>query len=159
MRARTWSAAPCASIRGRRGPAGAVLAGATALGLRVFGTALALPLTRKLLDRVLPSPGAGPSEAARRSGWFRSQVTASTQSGRRYRAVAAGSGDPGYAATAVLAGEAALSLALDGDRLPPAAGSLTPATALRDVLVERLRAAGHTYEVIPLTRRKASRLG
>jgi short subunit dehydrogenase-like uncharacterized protein len=134
-----------------RGPAGAVIAGATALGLRVFGAALALPPTRKLLDRVLPSPGAGPSEAARRSGWFRSQVTASTESGRRYRAVAAGPGDPGYAATAVMAGQTALSLALDGDRLPPAAGSLTPATALGDVLVDRLRAAGHTYEVSALT--------
>jgi short subunit dehydrogenase-like uncharacterized protein len=70
-----------------RGLVGVVRAGATALGLRVFGAALALPPTRKLLDRVLPSPGAGPSEAARRSGWFRSQVTASTESGRRYRAV------------------------------------------------------------------------
>ncbi|MHA7272180.1 saccharopine dehydrogenase family protein [Arthrobacter sp. TMT4-20] len=134
-----------------RGPVGAVIAGATALGIRLFGAALALPFTRKLLDRVLPSPGAGPSEAARRSGWFHSQVTASTESGRRYRAVAAGPGDPGYAATAVMAGEAALLLALDGDRLPPAAGSLTPATAFGDVLVERLRAAGHTYEVISLT--------
>ncbi|GAA1102059.1 saccharopine dehydrogenase family protein [Nesterenkonia jeotgali] len=134
-----------------RGPVGAVTAGATALGLRVFGAALALPPTRKLLDRVLPSPGAGPSEAARRSGWFHSQVTASTESGRRYRAIAAGPGDPGYAATAVMAGETALSLALDGDRLPPATGSLTPATALGDVLVERLRAAGHTYEVTSLT--------
>ncbi|MFJ6280319.1 saccharopine dehydrogenase family protein [Arthrobacter subterraneus] len=134
-----------------RGPSGAVIAGATALGLRAFGAALALPPTRKLLDRVLPPPGAGPSAAARRSGWFRSQVTASTESGRRYRATAAGPGDPGYAATAVMAGEAALSLALDGDRLPPAAGSLTPATALGDVLVERLRTAGHTYEVNSLT--------
>ncbi len=134
-----------------RGAAGAVTAGATALGLRVFGAALALPPTRKLLARVLPSPGAGPSEAARRSGWFRSQVTASTESGRRYRAVAAGPGDPGYAATAVMAGETALSLALDGERLPAVAGSLTPATALGDVLVERLRAAGHTYEVNALT--------
>ena len=40
-----------------------------------------------------------------------------------------------------------LALALDGDRLPARAGSLTPATALGGVLVERLRAAGHTYEV------------
>ena len=44
-------------------------------------------------------------------------------------------------------GEVALALALDTDRLPDRAGSLTPATALGDVLVERLRAAGHTYEV------------
>lgn len=133
-----------------RGPVGAVTAGATTLGLRLFGAALALPPTRKLLDRVLPSPGAGPSEAARGSGWFHSQVTASTESGQRYRAIAAGPGDPGYAATAVMAGETALSLALDGDRLPPAAGSLTPATALGNILVERLREAGHTYEATPL---------
>jgi short subunit dehydrogenase-like uncharacterized protein len=46
-------------------------------------------------------------------------------------------------------GQAALALALDGDRLPDRAGSLTPATALGDVLVERLRAAGHTYDVEP----------
>ena len=44
-------------------------------------------------------------------------------------------------------GEAALALALDEDRLPQRAGSLTPSTALGNVLVERLRAAGHTYEV------------
>ena len=74
-------------------------------------------------------------------------VDATTESGRRYRAVAAGKGDPGYAATAVMLGESALALALDGDRLPDRAGSLTPATAMGDVLVERLRAAGHTYEV------------
>jgi len=46
-------------------------------------------------------------------------------------------------------GEAALALALDVDRLPDRAGSLTPATAMGDVLVKRLRAAGHTYEVRP----------
>lgn len=135
----------------RRDPAGALLAGAMALGLRVFGAAMAFPPTRKLLDRALPAPGTGPTEAVRTSGWFRSEVTASTESGRRYRAVAAGPGDPGYAATAVMAGEVTLSLALDGDRLPPAAGSLTPATALGDVLVQRLRMAGHTYDVTPLT--------
>jgi len=39
---------------------------------------------------------------------------------------------------------------LDLDRLPARAGSLTPATALGEVLVERLRAAGHTYEVSSL---------
>ena len=56
----------------------------------------------------------------------------------------------GLLATAVMAGETALSLALDGDSLPVAAGSLTPASALGTVLVERLRAAGHTYEVTAL---------
>jgi short subunit dehydrogenase-like uncharacterized protein len=42
-------------------------------------------------------------------------------------------------------GESALALALDD--LPDAAGVLTPATAMGDVLVDRLRAAGHRYDV------------
>jgi short subunit dehydrogenase-like uncharacterized protein len=130
-----------------RGPAGAVLAGAVTLGLGAGMGAMAIPPARKVLDRLLPAPGTGPSPSTQRRGWFRSEVTARTEGGHRYRAIVAGPGDPGYAATAVMAGESALALALDGDRLPAAAGSLTPATALGDVLVQRLRAAGHTYEV------------
>jgi short subunit dehydrogenase-like uncharacterized protein len=44
-------------------------------------------------------------------------------------------------------GESALCLALDGDRLPSAAGVLTPATAMGTALVDRLRSAGFTFEV------------
>ena len=76
-------------------------------------------------------------------------VRATTTDGRQYGAVAAGPGDPGYAATAVMLGESALALALDADRLPDRAGSLTPATGIGDVLVDRLRAAGHTYDAAP----------
>jgi short subunit dehydrogenase-like uncharacterized protein len=43
-------------------------------------------------------------------------------------------------------GEAGLCLAEDTDRLPGVAGVLTPATAFDGVLVERLRAAGMTFE-------------
>lgn len=129
------------------GPAGAVIARAMAVGLRAFTGAMAFPPTRRVLDRCLPAPGTGPSISTQRAGWFHSQVTACTENGQRYQAIAAGPGDPGYAATAVMAGETALALALDGDRLPTAKGSLTPATALGNVLIERLRAAGHTYQV------------
>ena len=96
-----------------------------------------------------PRPGTGPSAATRERGWFRMAVDAATESGARYHAEIRGRGDPGYAATAVMLGQSGLALALDGDRLPARAGSLTPATALGTVLVERLRAAGHTYEVAP----------
>ncbi|SDM24589.1 Uncharacterized conserved protein [Geodermatophilus siccatus] len=130
-----------------RGIAGAATATAVTAGLAGIFAAMALPLTRSLLDRVLPEPGTGPGEQTRARGWFRMEVDATTGSGRRYRATAAGQGDPGYAATAVMLGETVLGLALDGDRLPDRAGSLTPATALGPVLVERLRAAGHSYEV------------
>jgi short subunit dehydrogenase-like uncharacterized protein len=75
------------------------------------------------------------------------QVRTTTTSGRRYVATVAAQGDPGYAATAVMLGEAALALALDGDRLPPAAGVLTPATAIGDRLVERLREQDFTIAV------------
>jgi short subunit dehydrogenase-like uncharacterized protein len=45
-------------------------------------------------------------------------------------------------------GQAGLSLALDGDVLPSAAGVLTPAVALGTVLVERLRSAGMTFDTV-----------
>jgi short subunit dehydrogenase-like uncharacterized protein len=133
-----------------RGPLGAVGAAGVTAGLMGTLAAMSFAPTRTLLDRVLPAPGSGPSEEVRRKGWFRMVVDATTEDGRRYRATAAGQGDPGYAATAVMLGESALALALDGDRLPERAGSLTPATAMGGVLVERLRAAGHIYEVTPV---------
>jgi short subunit dehydrogenase-like uncharacterized protein len=130
-----------------KGPVGAVAAVATTGGLAAALAAMSARPTRALLDRVLPAPGTGPSASARERGWFRMVVDARTEGGRRYRAVAAGKGDPGYAATAVMFGESALALALDGDRLPDRAGSLTPASGIGPVLVERLRAAGHRYEL------------
>jgi short subunit dehydrogenase-like uncharacterized protein len=130
-----------------RGPFGPVAAAASTVGLGAFLGAMVLPPTRALLDRVLPAPGSGPSAQTREKGWFRSVVDAETEGGRRYRAAVAGRGDPGYAATAVMLGQSALALAHDADRLPDRAGSLTPATALGDVLVDRLRTAGHTYTV------------
>jgi short subunit dehydrogenase-like uncharacterized protein len=132
------------------GPAGAVIARAMAVGLRAFAGAMTFPPTRRVLDRCLPAPGTGPSISTQRAGWFHSQVIACTENGQRYQAIAAGQGDPGYAATAVMAGETALALALDGDRLPTAKGSLTPTTALGNVLIQRLRAAGLTYQVTKL---------
>lgn len=128
--------------RGTRGAAGAL--GVT-VALGVAAGAFAFPPTRAVLDRLLPGPGEGPDERTRRDGWFRMEVRAVTTTGMRYRAVAAGAGDPGYAATAVMLGEAALALVLDAARLPDRVGSQTPASGLGDVLVERLRAAGHDY--------------
>ena len=135
------------SMSAGRGITGAFTAAGVTTGLAAAMGVLAFGPTRALADRVLPAPGTGPSESVQRKGWFRMVVDADTEGGRRYRATVAGKGDPGYAATSVMLGEVALGLALDGDRLPDRAGSLTPATALGDVLVERLRAAGHTYEV------------
>lgn len=128
-----------------RSPIAPLLAGAVVAGVGGLVGGLALPPSRFVLDRVLPKPGEGPGEQAQENGHFRIETTASTTSGVRYRTTVAAKGDPGYAATAVMLGEAALALA--GDDLPDAAGVLTPATGIGRPLADRLRAAGFTVSV------------
>jgi short subunit dehydrogenase-like uncharacterized protein len=128
------------------GPRGAVAAAGVTAVLAGLVTAFKNPPLRAVLDRVLPKPGSGPSARTRTRGWFRMDIAADTQSGHGLRATVSGSGDPGYAATAVMLAESGLCLAEDGQRLPVRFGCLTPATALGGALVERLWAAGHTYQ-------------
>jgi short subunit dehydrogenase-like uncharacterized protein len=128
-----------------RGPQGAVLAGVVATTLPLGELAFGFGPTRSVLDRVLPKPGEGPDERSRANGWFRMEVGTTTSTGARYEVVVAGHGDPGYAATAVMMGQSALCLALD--ETPERAGVLTPATALGQPLVDRLRAQGMELSV------------
>lgn len=131
-------------------PLGPLKAVGVTAGLAGLTSGLAFGPTRRVLDRVLPSPGDGPDEAARRKGFFRIEIHTRTASGRRLRCRVAAQGDPGYAATAVMLGESALCLALDADRLPARAGVLTPATAMGTTLADRLRRAGQTFEAAPM---------
>jgi short subunit dehydrogenase-like uncharacterized protein len=124
------------------GPLAPVLATGMAAGLTAGMAGLSFGPSRAVLDRLLPAPGQGPSEATRRNGHFRMEVIARTTTGARYTSTFAAKGDPGYAATVVMQAESALALVLDRDRLPQAAGVLTPATALGTALADRLRGAG-----------------
>jgi short subunit dehydrogenase-like uncharacterized protein len=126
------------------------LAAGTAAGMGALLAGMQWQPTESLLSRVMPSPGEGPSERARNNGHFRIETVTQTSGGRRYVCKIAAQGDPGYKATSVMFGESALALALEGERLPQRAGVLTPATAIGAVLAERIRAAGHTYDVQPL---------
>ena len=129
-----------------------VLAVATTVGLGAFIVGMALPPTRFVLDRVLPKPGSGPSERVQRTGHFTMDLFTTTSTGARYTARVRATGDPGYAATAVMLGESALALALDRQALPPSQGGvLTPATGIGDALVARLRAAGFEITTRRLT--------
>jgi short subunit dehydrogenase-like uncharacterized protein len=132
------------------GPAGRAKAIGLTGGLGALMGGLGFGPIRKVLDRMLPSPGEGPSEEAQQKGFFRIDVHTRTSSGKRYVCHVNAQGDPGYAATAVMLGESALCLVLDRDRLPDRAGILTPSTALGSVLADRLRAAGQTLEVEPV---------
>ncbi|MEV6493991.1 saccharopine dehydrogenase NADP-binding domain-containing protein [Actinoplanes sp. NPDC051633] len=119
------------------------LATLTKVGLGALVVGLSLPPTRFVLDRVLPKPGDGPDEKTRKAGHFTMDIFTTTTTGARYKARFRAKGDPGYAATAVMLGEAGLALALDRDALPPSEGGvLTPATGIGDAYVNRLRAAG-----------------
>ena len=125
---------------------GAAMAAGVTGAVVAMAAAMAFGPARLVLDRVLPGPGEGPSQRTMDRGRFRSEVHTVTSGGGRMRAVIAADGDPGYKATAVMFGESALALALDGERLPDRAGVLTPATGIGSVLPGRLRAAGFTIE-------------
>ena len=119
-----------------------------------FGAFMALasrPMSRNLLLRtVLPSPGEGPDAERRENGYFRHLLLGvGADPAHRMIARVIGHKDPGYGCTAVMLGEAALSLAEDGDQLPDTAGVLTSATGIGQPLVERLQRAGMTLEVAP----------
>jgi short subunit dehydrogenase-like uncharacterized protein len=107
-------------------------------------------LPRRLLDRIAPKPGNGPSERARDKGYYRVETYTTTTEGARYRATMAQQGDPGYKATSVLLGECALALAFDRDRLSDLRGVLTPAACMGDALLARFPAAGVMLETARL---------
>jgi short subunit dehydrogenase-like uncharacterized protein len=130
-----------------RSPLAPLVAAGTTTGLAVGMAGMSFAPARAVLDRVLPEPGSGPSEAARERGHFRIEVVARTSTGARFTSTVAAKGDPGYKATAVMQGESALCLALDRDRLPQRAGVLTPATAMGTALADRLRAQGFEITV------------
>jgi short subunit dehydrogenase-like uncharacterized protein len=126
------------------------MAAAMTAGLGLFALGMSHQLSRRLLDRVLPAPGSGPSEKTQRTGGFRIEVRTATTTGARYSSTVAAKGDPGYAATAVMFAQSALTLVLDRGRLPGSDGVTTPAAGLGRPLIERLRAAGLTLTVTTL---------
>jgi short subunit dehydrogenase-like uncharacterized protein len=116
-----------------------------ALGSRFFNR-----LPPKLVERIAPKPGTGPSERTRERGHYTVETYTTTTSGVRYRATMSQKGDPGYKATSVLLGESGLALALDRGRLSDLRGVLTPAAAMGDALLARFPAAGVSLETTRL---------
>jgi short subunit dehydrogenase-like uncharacterized protein len=116
-----------------------------ALGSRYFNR-----LPSRLVERIAPKPGTGPSERAREQGHYTVETYTTTTTGARYRATMSQKGDPGYKATSVLLGESGLALALDRDRLSDLRGVLTPAAAMGDALMARFPGVGVKLETARL---------
>jgi short subunit dehydrogenase-like uncharacterized protein len=108
----------------------------------VAGAAQIPPARRALQSRLLP--GDGPSAAKRAKNWF--TVTFVGEGGGERVITRVSGGDPGYDETAKMLAEAALCLAFDD--LPPTAGQVTTAAAMGQPLIERLRKAGMSFEVV-----------
>jgi short subunit dehydrogenase-like uncharacterized protein len=131
-------------------PFARVRATTAAAGLGLLFAGLRQPMTRSLLERVLPKPGSGPSVEMMDAGWFTCDLIGIAADGRTLRGLIRYDGDPGNRATTVFVCESAFALALEADALPggPAYGGvLTPATALGDTLVDRLRRAGTIIQI------------
>ena len=95
----------------------------------------------------MPQPGEGPSKSERENGYWDIQLFAEHPSdpSRNLRGRMTGDMDPGYGSTSKMLGESALCLALDALDSPP--GFSTPAAAMGDALLARLREhAGCTFE-------------
>lgn len=131
-------------------PVVAAVATAANNGLVAFGSRFFGLLPRRLVERVLPKPGTGPSEEARERGYYRAETYTTTTEGARYVATISQQGDPGYKATSVMLGESGLALALDRDKLSDLHGVLTPAAAMGDALLARFPAAGISLETVRL---------
>ena len=115
---------------------GAAVVGALGLAAQVG------PLRTLLKKRILP--GDGPDEERRARSWFR--VDFIGEAGDQQVHTRVSGGDPGYDETAKMLAESALCLALDDN--PEVAGQVTTAQAMGDRLLDRLRAAGMSFEVL-----------
>ncbi len=95
---------------------------------------------------ILPKPGQGPNREKRENGFFRLLLVGASN-GNKITLSVTGNKDPGYAATARMITESALSLILNRDFLPKASGVLTPAAGIGKVLVDRLKNRGITFKL------------
>ena len=130
------------------GLVGGATAWAMTAGLAAFAGAASLGPTRKLLGKVIPKPGDGPSEAKQQAGYFDLRFVGVTASGQEIRTKVTGDADPGYGSTAKMLGESAVGF-LDLDPEQTAGGFWTPASAFGDALIERLEDhAGVRFDVL-----------
>ncbi len=137
-------------LRFGKGAVAAVAAAGLSAGSLVTQTALQFSAVRRLTAAFAPKPGEGPSEQAMDSGSFRCQLIGRSAQGNIVRAVVSEQGDPSNRATTKMVCESAMALVHGAAQLPGGrqrGGVITPAYALGDVLVQRLRAAGMQIEL------------
>ena len=128
--------------------AGAVAVGAS-VGLAGFVAAAVIPPTRRILQKIVPQAGEGPTPKQQEQGFYDIRLIGLTNNGQRLTAKVTGDRDPGYGSTAKMLGEAAVCLATDISKNDKTGGFWTPSTALGQRLIDRLQAkAGLTFSIV-----------
>ena len=128
--------------------AGAVAVGAS-VGLAGFVAAAVIPPTRRILQKIVPQAGEGPTPKQQEQGFYDIRLIGLTDNGQRLTAKVTGDRDPGYGSTAKMLGEAAVCLATDISKNDKTGGFWTPSTALGQRLIDRLQAkAGLTFSIV-----------
>jgi short subunit dehydrogenase-like uncharacterized protein len=120
------------------------------IGGKVFESIAESGVGRRILKRLLPKPGEGPSEKVMNAGFFECELVATAKSGKRVRGIFKGQGDAGNRITVKCLCESAFVLAEQRSTslTPFTGGVLTPVTGLGDAVIGRLAKAGITFEIV-----------
>ncbi len=135
------------SVMSGRGFSGWLKGTIMTLGLGVLVFLASFTATRKLLQRfVLSKPGEGPGRELQQQGFFNLMQIGVLADGTELRGRITGDQDPGYGSTSKMLSECAVCLARDD--LSDVGGVLTPAAAMGEPLIDRLRKnAGLTFDL------------
>lgn len=132
-----------------KGVIGGAMAVGASVGLAGFVAAAVIPPTRRILQKIVPQAGEGPTPKQQEQGFYDIRLIGLTHNGQRLTAKVTGDRDPGYGSTAKMLGEAAVCLATDISKDDKTGGFWTPSTALGQRLIERLQAkAGLTFSIV-----------
>jgi short subunit dehydrogenase-like uncharacterized protein len=138
-------------LRFGTGALAAVAAAGMSAGALAGQSALQFSPVRRFTAAIAPKPGEGPSQRAMDGGSFRCELVGKSANGKVVRAMVSDNGDPGNRATTKMVCESALALALNLGDLPGGkkrGGVITPAFALGEALVQRLRAVGMKIDIV-----------
>ncbi len=105
--------------------------------------------TRKLLAKLFPEPGDGPTPEQQETGFYDLRFHGTTPDGQTIQTRVYGDRDPGYGSTAKMLGQAGACLAFDTPKEKFPGGFWTPASLFGERLIKRLTAdAGLSFEVL-----------
>jgi short subunit dehydrogenase-like uncharacterized protein len=133
-----------------RGWRGKLQAQAATLALALFNSAQKFEAIRRMIGKLGPKPGEGPSEAKRAKGFYRGALIGRAKSVPLVKVTADWPGDPSNEITVTLAAEIARLLSEESSQATlRGKGFTTSSVALAEPLLARLEAVGFAFRLAP----------